>query len=205
MLSSTVHPQDLQGVTPAFRTMLQGAFWVALVVPPMEECEEMAGRLAARRNLKLTPDICRMLAEQHASSLQQLSGAVDSLAAYAFLQGQSELDFATARQALARMRRSRTRLPNLSDILKVLLDVFPVTEPQLMSASRCRNICHARHIGMCLARRLTRASLSDIGRFFGGRTHSTAKHAIEKIEREIQADQATAQLVERCERRLRWL
>ncbi|GAH45453.1 unnamed protein product, partial [marine sediment metagenome] len=46
---------------------------------------------------------------------------------------------------------------------------------------------------------------SDIGRFFGGRTHSTVKHGIEKIEKEVLTDQGTADLVERCTARLRWL
>jgi len=205
VFSATVHPDDLQQVTPAFRTLLKGAFWAQLVVPPAQECEEFVRGLADRHGLTLGAEVCRMLAQRHASSVQELAGAVDSLAAYAFLQGRSEVDYPTATQALAQMKRSRTRLPGLKDIFDVVLAVFPVSEAQLKGRSRSRGVCRARQIGMYLARELTGESLSDIGRFFGGRTHSTAKHSVDKIARHVATDQETAQLVERCSSRLRWM
>jgi chromosomal replication initiator protein len=58
---------------------------------------------------------------------------------------------------------------------------------------------------MYLARELTHESLSDIGRFFGGRTHSTVKHAVERVGRQLESDQEMASFVERCRRQLEWV
>ena len=49
---------------------------------------------------------------------------------------------------------------------------------------------------MFLCRRLTEASLPEIGRAFGGRDHTTVMHAVGKIEREIAQDTHKKHLVD---------
>jgi chromosomal replication initiator protein len=41
---------------------------------------------------------------------------------------------------------------------------------------------------MYLARQLTHASLTEIGRTFGGKDHTTVLHAVEKIQNLLQED-----------------
>jgi len=55
---------------------------------------------------------------------------------------------------------------------------------------------------MHLAREMTGASLTEIGRYFGGRTHSTVKHAVEKVAAEREADSHLAALVDRIAQKL---
>ena len=49
---------------------------------------------------------------------------------------------------------------------------------------------------MFLCRRLTEASLPEIGRAFGGRDHTTVLHAVDKIEWEIAQDVHKKQVVD---------
>ena len=55
---------------------------------------------------------------------------------------------------------------------------------------------------MYLCRRLTEASLPEIGRAFGGRDHTTVLHAVDKIEREITQDVHKKHLIEQLNRAL---
>ena len=41
---------------------------------------------------------------------------------------------------------------------------------------------------MYLARQLTHASLSEVGRAFGGKDHTTVLHGVEKIQQMLQED-----------------
>ena len=198
VLSSSVHPKDFRDVTAEFRSLLSGAFWVELVVPPAAECEQVARRLGQGYGLRAAGEVFRYLAERHSCDLHELNGAVCSLAAYAAAHGHGMMDLVLARQALAATSRSRRRVPTLEDIRKVLVEALPVTDNELSGKVRSRSASRARQIGMYLARQLTRESLSDIGRHFGGRTHSTVKHGIEKVTEEMQADEETAQVVKRC-------
>ena len=61
-------------------------------------------------------------------------------------------------------------------------DYFGLTCRKLKSPIRARKILLARQVGMYLARRLTNLPLQGIGRYFGGRDHSTVLHACAKIE-----------------------
>jgi chromosomal replication initiator protein len=48
---------------------------------------------------------------------------------------------------------------------------------------------------MYLIRKSTRHSLEDVGGFFGGRDHSTVLYAIDRIEKQMQADPRLKELV----------
>lgn len=52
----------------------------------------------------------------------------------------------------------------------------------LLSKDRHKGIAHARHVSMYLCRTRIGASFPDIGRAHGGRDHSTAMDAVEKIK-----------------------
>lgn len=91
--------------------------------------------------------------------------------------------------------------PTVSEIQQVVSNHYRLSRSELLADRRQRPLVHARQIGMYLARKLTHKSLPDIGRFFGGRDHSTVLHACRKIEARLQADEDLAGEVEllRCE------
>ena len=56
--------------------------------------------------------------------------------------------------------------------------------------------CFSRQVSMYLARHVGRWSLSQIGRFYNGRHHTTVLHAIAKIERFRTSDESVDALIE---------
>ena len=56
--------------------------------------------------------------------------------------------------------------------------------------------CFSRQVSMYLAKRVGRWSLSQIGRFYNGRHHTTVLHAIEKIENLRRTDEAVDALID---------
>ena len=59
---------------------------------------------------------------------------------------------------------------------------------EMLGPYRASEIVHVRHVAMYLAKIITCRSYPEIGRAFGGRDHSTAVHAIHKIEAQIAID-----------------
>ena len=49
-------------------------------------------------------------------------------------------------------------------------------------------MANARQIAMYLIRRMTKMTLSDIGREFGGKDHTTVLHSLRKVEKQMNAD-----------------
>jgi chromosomal replication initiator protein len=90
-----------------------------------------------------------------------------------------------AEPALADFCRQHTPQVKLSDIQRAVCDVFAVESSSLKSGRKTRAVAEPRMLAMWLARRYTRAALSEIGDFFGRRSHSTVVSAQKKFDKLI--------------------
>jgi chromosomal replication initiator protein len=93
------------------------------------------------------------------------------------------------------VREASSRI-TLEEIQRRVADYFQIEISVLRGAKRERSILYPRQVAMFLCRRLTEASLHEIGRAFGGRDHTTVMHAVGKIEREITQDMHKKQTVD---------
>jgi len=73
---------------------------------------------------------------------------------------------------------------------------FAQTLTELRSPSRRRAVVLARGVAMFLARQLTGSSLEQIGRYFGGRDHTTVMHGCGKTATLLKTDPAIRLAVE---------
>jgi hypothetical protein len=85
-----------------------------------------------------------------------------------------------------------TRDVAINDIQRVVSARYKISRAAMLSARRTASIVRPRQIAMYLARTLTRRSLSEIGRYFGERDHTTVLHAIRRIEDFAGVDQVLA-------------
>ena len=93
-------------------------------------------------------------------------------------------------------RPARPSHPSVRDIQLAVCAHFDVKLLDMMSSRRTFDIVKPRQVAMYLAKTLTLRSLPDIGRRFGGRDHTTALHAVRKIEALVRIDGDMANDVE---------
>jgi hypothetical protein len=74
-----------------------------------------------------------------------------------------------------------------NDILRAVCREFDITIVELLSDRRSADVVRPRHIAFVLCKHLTTCSLSEIGRRFGGRDHSTVLHGVRKLARFLAA------------------
>ena len=72
----------------------------------------------------------------------------------------------------------------------------------MKSPLRRQPLVAGRGVAMYLARLLTDQSLQKIGRFFGGRDHTTVLHSCRRTEHLLKQDRATRQAVSELKRLL---
>ena len=97
------------------------------------------------------------------------------------------LDF--AREALSPLvtsQSSRTVTPQ--SVIRVIAQQYGVTEDDIVSSRRSREIALPRQIAMYITRELTQLSTVNIGKEFGGRDHTTVMHGCEKIQSAMKGD-----------------
>ena len=79
------------------------------------------------------------------------------------------------------------------DILKIVSDFYDVSVDNLIKKNRRKEVVKPRQIAMYLMRTEIKSSFPSIGSWIGGRDHTTAMHAYEKISREIENDKVIEQ------------
>jgi hypothetical protein len=74
---------------------------------------------------------------------------------------------------------------------------FGLAPRELSSERQGKPIAEARHIAMWLAYEMTGLTMVRIGRAFGGRDHTTVRHALEKAEMRLDREKGLAGKVDR--------
>jgi chromosomal replication initiation ATPase DnaA len=84
------------------------------------------------------------------------------------------------------------RHPKIAEIQNAVAKYFLLTQADLCSQRLDQAVVRPRQIAAYLCKELTLQPLTEIGRRFGGRDHSTILYAVRKIERLMRTDAAVA-------------
>src|SRR3972149_9278672 len=86
------------------------------------------------------------------------------------------------------------RAVTIEMIQKTIADHFKMRVQELKSKNNSKSVALPRQICMYLCKRITGASLPQIGREFGNKHHTTVLHSIAKIEKLKQEDKELGRL-----------
>jgi chromosomal replication initiator protein len=152
--------------------------------------------------LDIPNEVLMFIANSVTQNVRQLEGCLVRLSAMETTINK-KIDLPLAKNILGDIIRKRNSAVSLEQIVKASADAFRVTPGNLVSKRRTSLIARARHVAMYLARKLTPLSTTDVGRYFGGRDHSTVIHAVQQIQRLIKDDDDFRSVVLSLEEQLR--
>lgn len=145
----------------------------ARILPPDEDVRRgIVAGLAARRGLAMPREVVDYVATHITRHARELVGAVNRLEAASHMLG-LPITADMAAESLVDLVRSSRRGVRLADIERAICTAFGIEAGSLQSARRSRNVNHPRMLAMFLARKHTSSALTEIGRYFGRRSHST--------------------------------
>ena len=145
----------------------------------------LAERFCQERKLAVTGEVIDWLAREPTGGVRPILGDVTRLELLARLYP-PPLTLSTVVAQLA--PSSQPAESALDRIAEKVAAHFGVKLKNLKGKDRHRNNLWPRHIGMYLIRELTKLPLVQIGRYFGGRDHTTVMHACKKVEAALAED-----------------
>ena len=122
----------------------------------------------------------KFLGEQLRGNVRELEGALNSLGHYGRVTGR-RIDIPLAREALGELLRHAVRVVKSEDVDAAACKVLRLPAGTLQSKARAWSVSHPRMLAIFLARKHTAASYGEVGKYFGGRNHSTAVAAEKKV------------------------
>jgi chromosomal replication initiator protein len=181
VLTSDRPVDQLHAFSPELASRIAAGLVVAVDLPDFATRRGIVRHTADRLGVALDDEVVELIARQVVGSARLLSGAINRLVAAARAAGQS-VTRELAEAELVDFCRQHAPQVRLADIQRALCEEFGVEPAVLRSQRRTRAAAEPRMLCMWLARRFTRAALSEIGEFFGGRRHSTVVSANHKID-----------------------
>jgi len=173
-------PAQLPALGAELLTRLESGLVCGIQPPNHEVRLGIVKQLAKRLDITVSSDVAEFVAAHLTAHARELAGAMKLLKATCLAQS-CPLSLSLAQEALAEMVHNSAPAVGLCDIEQAVCSVFGLELKTLRTGGNSRNINHPRMLAMWLARKYTRAALSEIGRFFGRRSHSSVISAQKKI------------------------
>ena len=194
IFTSDKHPKDINGIEERIRTRLAWGLVLDIQPPDLETRIAILKNKAAEEDIFLPQDVLNLVASRIRSNIRELEGSLIRLAAYSSVFG-IDIDMEIAKEQLNLGDNSEQSIATLETISKATSEYFKVSLSDIKSKSRLKAIAQARHVTMFLCYKLIRPTPTymEIGLFFGGRDHTSVLHAVEKIRKASETNQALAQ------------
>jgi len=133
---------------------------------------------------KIGDGVIKYIAENLRTNVRELQGAILKVIAFSSLQN-SRINLAAAKKVLAEHIARTDPIVHISDIESSVASFFGLTPAALHSSKKNRTVSLARHLSMYLARKHTKMSSPEIGRFMGNKNHATVLLACKRIEQKV--------------------
>ena len=183
VLTAQRFPVQLQFSNDRLIARLMAGLVVPIAPPALATRTVLLKRFAEQLGLHLTAPANQALAKELPVSVPQLFGTL------AQLRGESDkkvINLAAARETIRNY--ATVTVPTIDRIAKTTAKQMGMKLADLKGKSRKSTTVRARNIAIYLSRQLTHASLKDIGKYFGGRDHTTVAHSTTEIESKTTSD-----------------
>lgn len=175
---------ELRVLGPELLSRLSGGLICEIEPPEFVTRVGILRQLRDEAGLSIDDAVLSHVAQQITEGARELRGALLRLEAMSDAYNEP-ISRDLAERAMGDMARHTTRAVRLADVETAVCEVFGIEPNQLRSERKGRSVSEPRMLAMWLARKYTRSPWSEIGEYFGRRSHSTVISAHRRVEKLI--------------------
>lgn len=188
-------PKEMLRLEDRLKTRFEWGLLADIQPPDYETRMAIIKNKAIRIGVELPEPVLEYIAENITANVRQIEGTVNKIMALRELEG-NNVDSASVVRAVRDMFKDKSDiLPSTDVIIREVCKFFGIEDDALRGQSRVKNTATARQVAMYLIRSQTNLSLNDIGQEFSGRDHTTALHAIKRIEKQIKDNAELSEII----------
>ena len=182
VITSDCPPKEIPNLEERFSSRFEWGLIADLKPPDIETRIAILQKKTALEEIQLPESVALFIADKAQSNIRELEGYLRRVIAFASLKGEP-IDLDIAKEALKSLLDSKSHLVTVEKIQKTVAHEFKLNLSQLKAKNNSPKIAFPRQIAMYLCKELTKASLPEIGKKFGGKHHTTVIHSVRKIEK----------------------
>ena len=188
VVSSDRPPKDMPTLEARIRSRFESGLLADIQAPDYDLRLAIMRKKAETMGLYLRPDVEKFLAESVSANIRQIEGVIKKLSAVYYLNGETPTIDTIKNHVPEFLKEDGSPEETADRIITAVSKHFGIPEADLRGASREKNIKEARNTAMFLIRNHTPLSLSEIGKLFGGRNHSTVHSNCVAAEARLETD-----------------
>lgn len=202
VVTSDKFPKDIPNFEERLRSRFEWGLIADIQPPDIETKVAILRKKAENEKIDLPNDVAFFLASQIDSNIRMLEGCLIRIGAFASL-SKTPIDLTTAKEVLKNIIKPKEELISIDAIQKVVSGYFNIKISDFKVKRKNKGLVVPRQIAIFLSRKLTDASLVEIGEKFGGKDHSTVLHSIKKVEEKISTDPSFKEMIELLQGRIK--
>lgn len=187
VVTSDRYPKDIQGLENRLQTRFEWGLVADVQPPDIETRIAILKNKAEREHILLSDPVAQYIATHITSNIRELEGSLHRLQAYASLTG-VPISLELAQQIMKDIAPKVKHEVTPDGIMKLVALQFNIRVSELKSSKRVRKLSLPRQICMYLLRKHLLMSYPEIGKFLGGKDHTTVLHGVNKINEMQRAD-----------------
>jgi len=184
IISSDRPPKAIATLEERLRSRFEGGMIADISMPEYETRLVILKKKAEELGIKLSEEAFSYIASNIQKNIRELEGALNRVIAFIRLNNivPSQKQLVQILKTVVANPQKRT---NYKKIAEIVAEFYDVNVNDLINRSRKQEVVKPRQIAMYLMREELKSSYPFIGQKFGGRDHTTAIYACNKIEEEI--------------------
>ncbi len=191
IISSDRSPEDLKLLEERLRTRFTGGLTIDILPPEFNLRMEIIDNKIESHMItgNFPQDVKEYIANNCTSDIRKLEGTITRVVAYATMMNSGMITLDLAKDALKdNFKDSNISKNKIQQVQQIVADHYNIALEDIKGNKRVASINTPRQIAMYICRIKYNQPLSKIGIEFGGKTHSTVMHSVEKIKKQIMKD-----------------
>lgn len=188
VLSSDRPPKAIPALAERLRSRFEGGMIADISYPELETRIAILKTKAQEKEISFSEDIYQFMATSIQTNIRELEGALSSLFLHQKMNNK-KLSLDEVKYLLKKTSFSPLNKITPKKIIETVTEFYDIKEREIVSSSRKKEIVRARQIAMYILRNDLQSSYPFIARKFGGRDHTTAIYACEKINKELEKNE----------------
>jgi chromosomal replication initiator protein len=185
VLSSDRPPRAIPTLEERLRSRFEGGMIADIGIPEFETRVVILKKKSHDAGIELPDEAYNYIASNVQKNIRELEGALNRVIAFIKLNNAipNQKQLVKILKTIITSPQKRT---NYKKITEIVAEFYDVNINDLINRSRKQEVVRPRQVAMYLMREELKSSYPFIGTKLGGRDHTTALYACEKIEKELE-------------------
>jgi len=180
VISSDRPPKAISTLEERLRSRFEGGMIADINRPNLETRIAILKAKMLEKGVIMDVSATSFIAEHITQNIRELEGVLNRVVAFSEFH-HIPLTLDSVKQILSQLIENNKKTIQVDDIFRAISEFYGVTKDDLIKKGRKKEVCHPRQVMMFFLRDELKMSFSTIGDTLGGRDHTTALHAFEKI------------------------